>query len=1065
MTSAMANNQQQQHQQHMMYYYVAVPGQMQPQVAQGTDGGMMANQQGQMQGGYDPSQQMQGFNMGGDHGGYALMMPQDGSQMGGVNHQMGQMQPTMMAAGNSGCAMQQMVLVTTMMPDQQGQMVMDPNACQACGGQAAPNNWGQGNMAHCNGCSAPQNMPQGTQGMGQGQQVQQQVQMPQKGGMVQNQQATAPAAAPPPSSTTPSDPPAPAQQPERAKPKKGLVNKKLDKNAATQNAGREAGQAGGSAPSAQSSTPAPEPKAPAAESHPTSPSSGGNRESTGQTQTGSRFNQPPLPPLPPKAQGITCHAFASNIKALNLEPMRSAPPKRGSHPSLPFQEGIPRSPGAKAKGPGAPPAALEQQQELQQEAHVPQQAPQPQQAQPPVPEVPQPMAAAPHVPVESSAPAPAPAAQTQALPGASAQSPPVPLAKTPAKKGFKLKNEKLARTGTAKIEDGDAKPEAIKDVKPVVIVQEPVIEAITHDPSRVSLMPENKVFSRELMLRIWQMHKAELHGEIRGLGVSIRPGDSKTPVMDRKRPVKKEEAPDRASVFGTEMKKGPKKEFLPKPSENAYKVKEAPQGRMEELQRNATSLLNKICPDNLTVIVDQLASIKLVKAEELEWVIRIIFKKALAEPHYCETYADMVFALKERYPQFPAENENEKPATFTRVLLNNCQNEFENMPATFEATDEERVKFPNPEELQQELKRKKDMMLANMKFIGHLFLRQLLAVKVIGQVVHDLIGIKENGSQPEEHMIECVCELLQAIGYTLDETTHGENLMNSFQARLKDLSKQLLGDGKQAFSKRIRFAIEDLLDLRRNKWQKKVFKEQAKTKNEVKVDAVGKPGKQGPVEGHFSTQIAGMKPAYIEELKAQRPKKMVAEGGKPSLDMAYVRRICQYFAEDRDGGELETAWKKAQPSPQESKQALVMLVNMGFEEVKKEEAIALVIAELIGRKLVTCEFLKEALQPAIAQLEDWMIDAPQCDIFCQSLLAKLIERDAFNPVLLKALDPLLQSPSQKSLCWKQLVGCLKKLKAKGGSRKALQIEGIVGLAASAKGCPVTAARQQLEDSI
>lgn len=36
------------------------------------------------------------------------------------------------------------------------------------------------------------------------------------------------------------------------------------------------------------------------------------------------------------------------------------------------------------------------------------------------------------------------------------------------------------------------------------------------------------------------------------------------------------------------------------------------------------------------------------------------------------------------------------------------------------------------------------------------------------QVVHDLVGIKQDNSQPEEHMIECVCELLQAIGYTLD---------------------------------------------------------------------------------------------------------------------------------------------------------------------------------------------------------------------------------------------------------------------------------------------------------
>lgn len=35
-------------------------------------------------------------------------------------------------------------------------------------------------------------------------------------------------------------------------------------------------------------------------------------------------------------------------------------------------------------------------------------------------------------------------------------------------------------------------------------------------------------------------------------------------------------------------------------------------------------------------------------------------------------------------------------------------------------------------------------------------------------MVHDLVGIKDGGALPEEHMIECVCELLQAIGFTLD---------------------------------------------------------------------------------------------------------------------------------------------------------------------------------------------------------------------------------------------------------------------------------------------------------
>lgn len=66
------------------------------------------------------------------------------------------------------------------------------------------------------------------------------------------------------------------------------------------------------------------------------------------------------------------------------------------------------------------------------------------------------------------------------------------------------------------------------------------------------------------------------------------------------------------------------------------------------------------------------------------------------------------------------------------------------------------------------MKKRSDKLLANMKLIGNLFLRQLLHVKVIGQIVYDLIVIIDN--PPKEHMIECVCELLRVIGHTLDGT-------------------------------------------------------------------------------------------------------------------------------------------------------------------------------------------------------------------------------------------------------------------------------------------------------
>ncbi|CAE8595471.1 unnamed protein product, partial [Polarella glacialis] len=102
-----------------------------------------------------------------------------------------------------------------------------------------------------------------------------------------------------------------------------------------------------------------------------------------------------------------------------------------------------------------------------------------------------------------------------------------------------------------------------------------------------------------------------------------------------------------------------------------------------------------------------------------------------------------------------------------------------------------------------------DKMLANMKFIGNLFLRQLLNVKVIGLMVHDLVGHQVLPEElPEEHEIECVCELLQAIGFILDGSENGNMLMNEFSARLVDLRRHTSPDGKTAFSKRVQFLIQ-----------------------------------------------------------------------------------------------------------------------------------------------------------------------------------------------------------------------------------------------------------------
>lgn len=649
-------------------------------------------------------------------------------------------------------------------------------------------------------------------------------------------------------------------------------------------------------------------------------------------------------------------------------------------------------------------------------------------------------------------------------------------------KGIKLKNATLARLTpkTGGEDDGSRGADASKDDaqqkaarSPVVPIKAPVVQEAAS--KRLSLKPADSIFDRSLMLRIWRSHKGELHSAVSGLHTNLRPGEKGsnqpapqgTPVDKRRNPRDRRDEPnDRSSLFGTDMKTGKKKPNEPmlKVSDKGYRITE-PTKREDELERRVRGLLNKICPDNLKTIVDRLATIELHKAEELEFVIKIIFGKALAEPHYCETYADMVFALRTRYPEFPPESEGEKAQTFTRVLLNTCQEEFESLPTSFEATEQEKEKM-TADDLRLELKRRKDKMLANMKFIGNLFLRQLLAVKVIGQVVHDLIGIKEK--LPEEHMIECVCELLQAIGHTLDATAHGKVLMTQFSARLVDLKRSADRDGKAMYSKRIQFQIQDLLDLRGNGWAKKLFKEQAKTKEEVRKDAAAEARKQakgGGPDAMFSTQIAGVRPAYIEASRAPGQGQRTRRQGEIIWDQAYVKRICQYFGDDKNGEELEDNWKKASPSSTQTKQGIEWLLDAGFNDKVKEDSLAEVVTELLARRVVSWQHLADALCPFLEGLEDMRIDVPHCDLFFHSLLSRLILKFGreFNSTILTPLSAEGQTPDHT---WRLLVGAFRKCKQAGGEpglRKCLDHNDLAQLAAKVRKCKPGELKSQLQE--
>merc|ERR1719262_1698485 len=182
-----------------------------------------------------------------------------------------------------------------------------------------------------------------------------------------------------------------------------------------------------------------------------------------------------------------------------------------------------------------------------------------------------------------------------------------------------------------------------------------------------------------------------------------------------------------------------------------------------------------------------------------------------------------------------------------------------------------------PEEQEVIVKKQKDRVFGNMKFIGQLYLRKLLSHKVVREVVVRLVFKSE---PPEEHYIECFCMLVRNIGATLESSDQGKSYMQQFANRMKDLA------ASNDYSKRIKFAIQDVLELRTNNWQERVLKEQMKTKDQIRKDAVREARAQmgGAQNPYASMQIAGQRPQYItavmEKQEAQREEASKARENK-----------------------------------------------------------------------------------------------------------------------------------------------------------------------------------------
>ncbi|KAM4589651.1 eukaryotic translation initiation factor 4 gamma 1-like isoform 1-T1 [Fundulus diaphanus] len=237
------------------------------------------------------------------------------------------------------------------------------------------------------------------------------------------------------------------------------------------------------------------------------------------------------------------------------------------------------------------------------------------------------------------------------------------------------------------------------------------------------------------------------------------------------------------------------------------------QSKTKELFKRVRSILNKLTPQKFQQLMKQVQELTVDTEERLKGVIDLTFEKAISEPDFSVAYANMcrcLSGLKVITPDKPGANVN-----FRKLLLNRCQKEFEKdkdddeifekKQKELEAASGEEVKQRLIEELEEAKDKARRRSLGNIKFIGELFKLKMLTEVIMHDCIVKLL------KNHDEESLECLCRLLSTIGKDLD-FEKAKPRMDQYFNQMEKIIKE------RKTTSRIRFMLQDVLDLRRNNW-------------------------------------------------------------------------------------------------------------------------------------------------------------------------------------------------------------------------------------------------------
>lgn len=257
--------------------------------------------------------------------------------------------------------------------------------------------------------------------------------------------------------------------------------------------------------------------------------------------------------------------------------------------------------------------------------------------------------------------------------------------------------------------------------------------------------------------------------------------------------------------------------------------------KTQEVYNKFRGILNKLTPEKFDTLLDKLKTLEINNQKRLQGVIDLVFEKAIDEPNFSVAYATMCYKLS--MLKVPADNATspDQVVNFRALLINKCQKQFET-----KIVDEKLLQIEKQLQECDDAVQKKELQLifedenrrvrmrsvGNVRFIGELYKLKMLTNKIMNYCMIYLID------KAEEDKLECLCNLLTTIGKQIESesNTQLDTIFKKMQHIVHRKSHNV--------SSRIRFMIQDVIDLRKRKWVvKNIVDIQPKMMNQIQKEA------------------------------------------------------------------------------------------------------------------------------------------------------------------------------------------------------------------------------------